>query len=148
MKKRLRKTKLDNKKSWDKRHPILTFIIGLLVVVILFLVFIGLFSTGEDKNSDSNKDNVQDKLPPLDSEVSQVGTSLTTYRVINRNNYDWHNVIITVNDYYSCWERDTLKPTESILISAVTCNQFALNNQIVESILIESDEGVARYSLR
>ena len=46
---------MEEKKSWGKRHPIISG----LIVGILVLFFIGVFSTGEDKNSDSNEDITQ-----------------------------------------------------------------------------------------
>ncbi|MCF7872151.1 hypothetical protein K9L97_03890 [Candidatus Woesearchaeota archaeon] len=70
----------------------------------------------------------------------------TQLRVINRNNYTWHNVSITVNDYYSCWEQDNLNPEGIIEVQALTCDQFAINHKYIYSILVETDEGKASFT--
>lgn len=112
-----------------------------IILIIFFLWVFGVFSSGSDKNSNSN-------LPKFDSEVINIGNSLTMYKIINRNDYDWNNVEIIVNEYYSCWSKDILGPDDSITINAVTCKDFALNYDLVESLWIKSDEGAERFSLR
>ncbi|GAH27039.1 unnamed protein product, partial [marine sediment metagenome] len=150
------------------RHWILSIFLGLIILGMIGSLFGGdsesdltgntvneepadennIISLNLQDQKTSQQNNFQDKLAPLDSEVGPVGTSLTMYRIINRNDYPWHNVEITVNSYYSCWGRDLLEPGEVITIEAVMCNRFSLSNQMVTSLLIETDEGVERYSLR
>ncbi len=131
----------EKKKSWFRRHWILT--------IFLCFMVLGMFgSLNNDSTQNLIGDSVSEKLPKFNPEVTNVGTSLTMYKVINRNNYPWHHVEITVNNHYSCWSRDVLEPGDSIAINAVTCNQFAINNQIVQYLDIKADEGAERYSLK
>lgn len=139
-------------KSWNSKlcskcfskpvYDVFKWIFKMIFIIILAIIFINF--NGNSKNSIEITDNV--KLAPLDAEVAQLGTSLTTYKVINRNDYVWHNIKITVNDYYSCWERETLEPEDFIYVEALICNQFAVQNQRVESVEITADEGSAKYS--
>jgi hypothetical protein len=124
---------MEKKKSWIRKYWLLLFLI--------FLTFF--YLTGKSTLNDNSN-----QLPPLESEVAQIGNSLTMYEVINKNDYPWHNVEVIVNKDYSCWSRDILEPEDSILVNAVTCNQFAVNDQIIESIWIECDGGAERYSLK
>lgn len=124
------------KKSWFQRHWILAVILGLFIL--------GVIGNSSTKNSSFTDYN---KLAKFESEVAQIGNSLTTYKVINRNNYSWHNVEITVNDHYSCWSREILESEDSITINAVTCNQFVINYDMIKSIDVKADEGTERYSL-
>lgn len=112
----------------------------LILVAIIFIVWLFWPSSS---NSDSSQN-----LAKFEPELTSLGGSLTTYKVINRNDYAWHNVEIIVNDYYSCWSRAVVESGESITISAATCNDFAVNYNSVNSLLIEADEGVERRSLR
>ncbi|MEJ2267544.1 MAG: hypothetical protein P8X70_00515 [Nanoarchaeota archaeon] len=137
----------EKQKSWFRRHWILSILLGFIALGIIGGLLPDSESdlTGDTINSQNQ--NTKQNLAKFESEVGQVGTSLTQYRVINRNNYDWHNVKITVNDYYSCWDRDILESEDSILINAVGCDQFVVNQNIIQSIWIEADEGAERYSL-
>ena len=103
-----------------------------LIIISLMFVFLVSGCTGTNYNS-------------LEAEISEPDNSGTYLRVINRNDYDWHNVTITVNDYYSCWSRDVLKPAEVINVQAVTCNQFVVNHNVVYSLTVKADEGQADF---
>lgn len=128
----------EKEKSWFRKHWIITIILGLFIL--------GAISNNESSSNNHSSDI--NKLPKFDPELIRFGDSLTMYKIINRNDYLWHNVEITVNDHYSCWSRDVLEPEDSITIDAVTCNQFVVNYNIVESVDIKSDEGAERYSLK
>lgn len=123
---------------------------GWLIIlgIVLVIVFWPNSESNSESNIDSQKSNNQEKLAPFELELANVGTSLTMYKVINRNDYPWHNVEIIVNEDYSCWSREILEPGDLITINAVTCNQFAVNYNMVESIWIEADEGAEKYSLK
>ena len=113
-----------------------------LFFLIIFIIFLWNIT---NKLAPTEKTNSihSEKFSP---ELANIGDSLTMYKIINRNDYAWHNVKITVNDYYSCWFKDTLNSSDSITFNAITCNKFIINHNTVESILIESDEGTQGYS--
>ncbi len=100
----------------------------------------------KDKNSDSNEDNTQEILDPLDASVTPVRGSFIEYQVLNINDYAWHNVLITVNEEYDCWGRDVLEPGEKIIIRAAMCDDFVVYNDAIYFIKIEADEGWAKYA--
>lgn len=114
---------------------------GLMAVALLVMLMVSGCTT-------TNFDNTQTtpKKESLKAEIGELGNSGTYLRVINRNDYDWHNVEVTVNDYYSCWSRDVLKPEEIIDVQAVTCNQFAVNQNVVYSLTVNADEGQADFT--
>lgn len=132
----------EKKKSWFKRHKIVT---GLLILIGLIII-ISIFSGNKDGNSDSNQDDTQKTLDPLDASVTPVRGSFIEYQVLNINDYTWHNVLITVNEEYDCWGRDVLEPGEKIIIRAAMCNDFAVYNDAIYFIKIEADEGWAKYA--
>ncbi len=119
-----------------------------LIFGICILSLLVLYGCGETSytidNSDSKSQPV--KRAQLEVEIGELSSMGTIIRVINRNDYDWHNVNITVNDYYSCWETDVLKPSESITVNAVTCNKFAVNQNMIYSVQVETDEGFEEFS--
>ena len=116
---------------------------------MIFLVS-GCTETNYTDSDDSNTPDITEpdtsKKKPLQAEIGELGNSGTYLRVINRNDYDWHNVEIIVNDYYSCWDRDVLKPGEIIDVQAVTCNQFFVNQNVVSSLIVKADEGQTVFS--
>jgi len=118
-------------------------IFGICILSLLVLYGCGEASYTTD-NSDSKSQPV--KRAQLEVEIGELGSTGMLFRVINRNDYDWHNVKITVNDYYSCWERDVLKPGAPITVNAATCNQFAVNQNMVYSVQVETDEGFEEFS--
>ncbi|TKJ17466.1 hypothetical protein CEE44_02935 [Candidatus Woesearchaeota archaeon B3_Woes] len=112
-----------------------------LITLSLLVLFLVSGCTGTNNN---NPDITKKKS--LQAEIGELGDSGTYLRVINRNDYDWHNVKITVNDYYSCWSRDILKPEEVISVNAVTCNQFVINQNVVYSLTVVADEGQTDFT--
>ena len=119
---------------------------GLLITSLLIVFLVSGCTETNYNNSDDRSTPDITKKKPLQAEIGELGNSGTYLRVINRNDYDWHNVEITVNDYYSCWSRDVLKPEEIIDVQAVTCNQFAVNQNAVYSLTVIADEGQADFS--
>ena len=118
-----------------------------LIIISLLILFLVSGCTGTNYNNSDDSSNPEiAKKKPLQAEIGEQGNSGTYLRVINRNDYDWHNVEITVNDYYSCWSRDVLKPEEVIDVQAVTCNQFVVNHNVVYSLTVKTDEGQADFS--
>jgi hypothetical protein len=124
----------EKKKSFIRKYWFLIF--------LLFFVYFYFFD-----RPFSNEDSTVNNLPKFDPEVTNIGTSPTMYHIINKNDYPWHNVKIIINGEYSCWSRDILEPEDFITINAITCNQFAVNYNLVESIWVISDEGTERRSL-
>ena len=108
----------------------------------IFILCIIIISGCSENNSTTNK---QLERAPLEAELGEMTAEGTILRVINRNDYDWHNVKVTVNEYYSCWSRDVLKPNEVISVNALTCNQFVINHDIVYSVIVEADEGSSEF---
>ncbi len=132
----------------------------LILLIISILSTINFFSSDNDINSNSqtdissnNKQSEAVQQKEIDTEnneiinekfkveIGEVGDSGNIIRVTNRNSYDWHNIKITVNDYYSCWSREILKPNEVITVNALYCNEFVLNHKVVNSIEVVADEG-------
>jgi len=125
-----------------EQRNIILILVGLTISSIIILSFIP--TDSPDNLQDQSKEN----LAKFEIELAHVGTSLTMYKIINRNDYDWHNIEITVNEYYSCWSREILKSGESITINAVTCRDLAVNHNMIESMWVSSEEGSQRYSLK
>ena len=114
-----------------------------MIFYSILLLCILIISGCSENNSTTNK---QTEKAPLEVEIGEIESSGTQLRVINRNDYDWHNVKVTVNEYYSCWSRDILKPNEVISVNALTCNQFVINHDIVYSLIVEADEGSSEFA--
>lgn len=117
-----------------------------LLFGIIALLFVFMITGCRDTNTQyqqevNEKEDSAIKKAPINAEIGELDNSGKYFIIINRNNYDWHNVKITVNDYYSCWSRDVLKPGEGMEILAVNCNDFVVNQRYVKKLVVEADEG-------
>jgi len=126
--------------------------ITLIVLIILFFL-IAFMSNNEDNNS--NKNNIVDSnvktnkiLDPLKIEIVPFADSVVIYKIINRNDYDWHNVTIKVNNYYDCTSYSEIKAnTEVIFNSMSSCGaDFSKNYNSIDYIEINTNEGMEVFS--
>ena len=87
------------KKSGGKKA---LYIIG---AVFIFLILVGMASDSDSSTASSTDSgsSTDDKVTygKLKAEITITHRSgYPAYDIINRNDYDWHNVEFTINDYY------------------------------------------------
>jgi len=119
------------KKSFMKRYWLL-----ILLILFLFFYFIGKSPSNEDSNSN--------KLASLQAEINIVNEMMID--IINRNTYEWTNVKIVANDYYTCIEGMTLEPNRQFDLKTYQCKDSQGQGSIgiltpLEKIKIITDEG-------
>ncbi len=132
------------------------FILILIFVIILLTTNIFLDPSEVINSQPLVQPNQQPKQPVIENKVPVTITyeklkaettllSNTMVRIVNRNDYSWHNVSITVNDYYSCWEYDVLDSDEGINLEVSGCNQFILNQDYIRKIEINTKENKGTF---
>ncbi len=111
----------------------------------LLIAFISGFSNQEvnqtnEEISIKDENSINNKV--LTAEIIPGSDNLHTFFIVNRDDFDWNNVKITVNEYYSCESDKVFFSNEKYLFTGAFCEDFLTNgNQVVNTMKIESDEG-------
>lgn len=123
----------------DKKFILCLLIAGALIIS-------GCMGTSYDTPPGPSSNPKKVKQVALKPEVGEVAP--TFLRVTNRNDYAWHNVKITVNEYYPCWEMNLVESGEAINVNAGgDCGaEFVMNYDAIYSMTVEADEGSAGFS--
>lgn len=97
-----------------------------------------------------NQNNNNNANEELEAEVVPMGDGLTSFTIINRNDFDWENIEVTVNDYYTCSDfQNSIMSGEQVTFIAERCDEFVSNgNIVVNKLEIETNEGDALFERR
>ena len=100
------------------------------------------------KNKENtNPQNVQNKTIGLSSLKVDLGQlSADQFTVTNRNDYEWHNLKIIVNDYYTCIDISKFPSGGRLDIIPITCENFAVNQGVTNKIEVITDEGTEVFT--
>ena len=105
------------------------------------------YELSDDASQGKNSDNTRKK--PIEAEINLIGTQqgyTSEVIIINRNDYDWHDVKITINDHYSCWNYEKLPPGDSMRLAPAMCDSnFAISKPNINKVVIVTKEGIATY---
>ena len=119
--------------------------IVILLIIGIFIYFVIKSTTETTPTTPKNGDTgVNAKLNP---EIIKKDIFID---ITNRNNYIWHDVKVIANEYYSCFESNTLAANEKITVNTLDCKDSTGNPLIgikvaLQSLKITSKEGAATY---
>lgn len=117
------------------------FMMGLFIMVLLISGCAGTnYQTHETDTVTKKEVKEGNTKAPLEVETGRFGKLMV--RVVNRNDYIWHNVTVSVNEYYKYGQFDKLEPDETITIQGARLgSDFIMYNNRIETVKIETDEG-------
>jgi len=113
-------------------------------IVVALIVLLFLFGIWNNSKEDKKTNSDAQKYERLEAEVNIMNELMVD--IVNRNDYEWTNMKVIANDYYTCIEGMNLKPNEKWTLKTYWCKDSQGNGGIgtltsLEKIDLICDEG-------
>lgn len=138
-----KQTKEKTNKKLNRILTILGISLGLFFIILLIVISSNNSNTSTHEAS-SNQPAENIKLSPFNAEATVMNEMMVN--IINRNDYNWTNVKIVANDYYTCIEGTTFESGEQWRLQTYQCKDSQGRGNIgiltpLEKIEIIADQG-------